>query len=62
MHVGNNRTSFLMDKALPAQSMKAMNDERDNDPSHNAIYDANEFGISTANGILKIWASFHARR
>jgi hypothetical protein len=29
MHVGNNRTSFLMDKALPAQSMKAMNDKRD---------------------------------
>jgi hypothetical protein len=31
MHVGNNRTSFLMDKALPAQSMKAMNDKRDLD-------------------------------
>jgi hypothetical protein len=29
-----------MDKTLLAQSIKAMNDERDNDPRHDAVYDA----------------------
>ncbi len=35
-----DRASFLMDKTLLAQSIKAMNDERDNHPRHDAIYDA----------------------
>jgi hypothetical protein len=35
-----DRASFLMDKTLLAQSIKAMNDERDNNPRHDAIYDA----------------------
>ena len=35
-----DRASFLMDKTLLAQSIKAMNDERDNNPRHDAIYGA----------------------
>jgi hypothetical protein len=35
-----DRASFLMDKMLLAQSIKAMNDERDNNPRDEGIYGA----------------------
>ncbi len=35
-----DRASYLMDKDLYAQAIKAMRHERDTDPRHDATYDA----------------------